>query len=152
MKNFAILLLLLASILLPGCRKKLSAYKVPSRIVTAVDIYCQKSTGTVLRHYTDTEKVESVLHYIRLLDPHGPTTVTAEAMQGDLFEIVVHLNDGGTRIHRQRSDTFAALHRMYWGFIDRSLGMRLTHLMALLPSDPLDANDTDMAEKTVTKS
>ena len=152
MKNFAILLLLLASIFLPGCRKQPSAYKAPSRIVTSVDIYCQKPTGTISRHYTDTGKVEAVLHYVRLLKPNGPATVTPEAMQGDLFEIVIHLQDGGTRIHRQRADIFAALHRRYWGRIERSLGMRLGHLMALLPSDPLDANDTEIPEKTVTKS
>ena len=129
-----------------GCGRK-NAYVAPSRIVSSIDIYCQKSSGTSYRHYTDPGKMEAVLHYVRLLDPNGPATVSQEAMDGDLFEIVVHTRAGGVRIHRQRADSFAALHRQYWGQIDRSLGMRLGHMMALLPSDEVDANDTDIPLK-----
>lgn len=152
MKFFTIILFLLPGMVLSGCRKTTGGYVPPSRIATAVDIYCQKPSGTLSRHYTDPGKVEAILHYVRLLDPQGPVKVTPEAMQGDLFEIVVHLQDGGTRVHLQRADSFAALHRRYWGTIHRSLGMRLPHLMALLPSDEVDANNTDMQEKHVTKS
>ena len=134
-----------------GCSSK-NAYVAPSRIVSSIDIYCKKSSGTIFRHYTDPGKVEAVLHYLRLLDPNGPTIVSQEAMEGDLFEIVVHTQDGGVRIHRQRSDSFAALHRRYWGRIDRSLGMRLGHMMTLLPSDEVDANNTDIPQKDVTIS
>ena len=118
-----------------GCAEKQPSYAVPSRIVTAIDIHCQKPSGNVFRHYEDPDKVAVILHYIRQLSPNGPTPVSPEAMQGPLYEIVVHLQDGGVRIHRQRSDSFAALHRRYWGRIDRSLGMCLPGIMALLPSD-----------------
>lgn len=152
MKNLKIILFLIFCLTLSGCSSGRDNYVPPSRIVAAVDIYCQKPSGNLHRHYQAQEKMEAVLHYVRLLEPNGPTPVTEEAMQGPLYEIVVHLQDGGKRIHRQRAETFAALHRRYWGTIDRSLGLRLGHLMALLPSDPVDANRTDMPQKDVINS
>ena len=143
-KKLFLLLFLSAGLTLCGCSAKHSGYTPPSRIVSYVDIYCQKPDGALTRHYTNPGKVEAILHYVRLLDPNGPAEVTQEALQGDFYEIVIHLQDGGIRVHRQRSDTFAALHRRYWGRIDRSLGMRLNHMLKLLPSDPVDANSTEL--------
>ena len=137
---------------LHGCGFQAPGYTAPSRIVSAVDICCRRASGSISRHYEKPEKVEAVLHYIRMLDPNGPTPVTEEALKNDLYEITVHLQDGGTRTHLQRGDTFAALHRRYWGTIDRSVGLRLGHILTLLPDDKLDANHTDIAEKTITKS
>ena len=135
MKKLTILLLCLAGLSLVGCNKAGTHSPASSRIVTGIDVYCQKPHGQLKRHYRQPEKVKAVLHYIRLLNPNGPTPVSQEAMQGDFYEIVVHLHDGGMRIHRQRADTFAALHRRYWGRIDRSLGMQLARILALLPGD-----------------
>lgn len=129
----------LSVLLFPGCSPNERADPIPDRIVTGIDIYCQKPTCTVTRRYTHPEKIEAILTYLRLLRPIGPTVPTEEARQGDLYEIVVHLNDGGHRIHRQRADSFAITRRPFWGVIDRELGNKLPFLMALLPSD----NDTD---------
>lgn len=135
MKKLTILLLCLAVLSLVGCKKAGTHSPASSRIVTGIDIYCQKPNGQLSRQYRQPEKIQAILHYIRLLDPNGPTPVSEEAMQGDLYEIVVHLRGGGKRIHRQRSDSFAALHHRYWGRIDRSLGMQLARILALLPGD-----------------
>ena len=122
-----------------GCSQNEQAEPIPDRIVTGIDIYCQKPTCTVTRHYTQPEKIEAVLTYLRLLRPIGPVTPTEEARQGDLYEIVVHLNNGSHRIHRQQADSFAITRRPFWGAIDKQLGNKLPFLMALLPSD----DDTD---------
>lgn len=135
MKRFTIILFFLFLLFPAGCGNKQRPVAASSRIVTGIDVYCQKPHGQLKRHYRQPEKIKAVLHYIRLLNPNGPTPVSQEAMQGDFYEIVVHLHDGGMRIHRQRADTFAALHRRYWGRIDRSLGMQLARILALLPGD-----------------
>lgn len=135
MKKLTIILLLLVGLFPAGCSNSNSIRTTSSRVVTGVDVYCQKPHGQLTRRYRQPEKVEAMLHYIRLLDPNGPATVSQEAMQGDFYEIVVHLQDGDMRIHRQRADTYAALHRRYWGQIDRSLGMQLARILALLPGD-----------------
>lgn len=137
MKKLIIILFLLAAISLSGCGQAEAGYTAPSRIVSSVDIYCQKPSGTISRHYEKPEKVEAVLHYVRMLDPNGPVQVSEDAMQDDFYEIVVHVYDGGTRTHQQRGNTYAALHRRYWGTIQRSVGLRLGHILALLPSDEL---------------
>ena len=129
----------LCVLMLSGCNSNEQGDRIPDRIVTGIDIYCQKPTCTVTRRYTHPDKIEAILTYLRLLHPIGPVTPTEEARQGDLYEIVVHLNDGGHRIHRQQADSFAFTRRPFWGVIDRQLGNKLPFLMALLPSD----NDTD---------
>ena len=149
MKKFRIILFLLI-LACPGCRLKPGKLIVPSRIVTAVDIYCQKPGGSLHRHYEDPGKVEAVLHYVRQLNPNGPVSIPEEAKNEDLYEIVIHLDDGGLRTHRQLSDSYAALYRRYWGRISPSMGLRLGHLIALLPSDPVDANHIDITQKDVT--
>ena len=129
----------LSVLMLSGCNSNEQGERIPDRIVTGIDIYCQKPTCTVTRHYTQPEKIEAILTYVRLLRPIGPIVPIEEARQGDLYEIVVHLNNGDHRIHRQRADSFAITRRPFWGVIDRELGNKLPFLMALLPSD----NDTD---------
>ena len=129
----------LSILVFSGCSQNNRGDRIPDRIVTGIDIYCQKPTCTVTRHYTHPEKIETVLTYLRLLRPIGPVVPTEEARQGDLYEIVIHLNNGDHRIHRQRSDSFAITRRPFWGVIDRKLGNKLPFLMALLPSD----NNTD---------
>ena len=143
-KKFRILLFLLMILFFSGCRVKPERIIVPSRIVTAIDIYCQNPSGNLHRHYESPGKVEAVLHYVRQLTPNGPVNIPEEAMGETCYKIVIHSDDGGLRIHRQRSNTYAALHRRYWGRISPSLGLRLGHLMALLPSDPVDANRIDI--------
>ena len=152
MKKFTIILFLMAGLILPGCLSKSPAGNISGRIVSGIDIYCQKPTCTITRHYTNPEKVEAVLHCIRLWHPKGPVNPEKDALQGDLYEIVVYLENGTHRIYRQRAHTFAAKHLQSWGRIDGSLGLRLPFLMTLLPSDPLDVNDTDIPKKAVRKS
>lgn len=143
-EKFAIILLLLFGLALPGCHSDDTKYTIPSRLATSVDITCKRPSGTLHRHYSDPGKVEAVLHYVRLLKPKGPTVLPEDATKEDDYEIVIHLLDGGHRIHRQRGNSYAALHHRYWGQIQPSLGMRLGHLMALLPSDTVDTNYIDM--------
>ena len=152
MKKLIIILFLLVFFLFGGCGFAPENHRVPSRIVSSVDVHCQRSSGAISRHYEKPEKVEAVLHYVRMLEPNGPTKLTEDDLKNDFYRITVHLQDGGTRTHRQRGDTFAALHRRYWGRIDRSVGLRLGHILTLLPSDELDANHTDMVEKPVKTS
>ena len=152
MKNLIIILFLSVLLFLNGCAFPAEGYTAPSRIVSSVDIRCQRSSGAISRHYEKPEKVEAVLHYVRMLNPNGPTELTQDDLENDFYQITVHLQDGGTRTHQQRGDTFAALHRRYWGRIDRSVGLRLGHILTLLPSDELNTNRTDIAKKYVKTS
>ena len=143
MKFLPIILLICFTCLQIGCGQR-KQENASGRIVTQVDIYCTKTSGTSSRHYTDTGKIEAVLHCIRLWDPVSPVNLP-QVPPEDLYEIVVHLQNGTHRIYRQRDDIYAARHQMAWGQIDRSSGLRLPFLMALLPSDEVDAKDTDIA-------
>lgn len=133
-----ILIFLFLSILfalISACGNAVPASRVPDRVVTGIDVYCQKPTCVVTRRYTQPEKVQTVLTYLRLLRPIGPMLLPPEARQGDLYEIVVHLQDGGYRIHRQYSAQYVEKSSSFLGTVDPTLGSKLPFLIALLPGD-----------------
>lgn len=121
---------------LAGCVKETAGKTLPHGSVTQVDIYYRRPACTVTRHYTSPEKVEAVLIYLRLLQPIGPVPLTPQAQHAGGYEIVVHLQNGGKRIHRQCSDCFASIDDIYWGAINPRVGRQLPLLMDRLPSDP----------------
>ena len=136
MRKIKVLTLVFCSLcfLFSGCKK--TPEPAPSTasygLVTGVEI--TRSDG-FSRYYTDPQKINVVLEYLRLLRPLGPIPPTQEALQQDSYEITVHLQDGSQRIHRQQSDCFAAKDQGFWGVIDPDLGQCLPLLMAQLPSD-----------------
>ena len=146
MKKLMIILFLGIALSLPGCDNSSRDHVAPSRIASSVDIFCKRPSGIIRRHYEKPEKIEAVLHYVRMLDPNGPVEISDDVIREDYYEIVVHVYDGGARTHRQHGNTYAALHRRYWGKIQQSVGLRLGHIMALLPSDEYDVNDTDIGK------
>ena len=119
--------------LFAGCKKEPPPSPVSHGLVTQIEI--TRSDGFT-RHYTAQEKIDAVLDYLRLLRPLGPIPPTREALKENAYEIVVYLQDGSYRIHRQQSDCFAAKNGGYWGAINPDLGQCLPLLMAQFPSDP----------------
>ena len=128
-------LLCLFCFIISGCTQEHPKTTTSHGIVVGIDIYCQHSDSMFIRNYTDPEKLEAVLTYLRLLQPVGPAPLSSDAKKAASYKIVVHLQDGTHRTHLQQSDCFAALDQTHWGVIDRSLGQQLPLLMALLPSD-----------------
>ena len=118
-------------LLLSGCAKKeTSAY----RVVTAVDISFRYEDMLLQRHYTQSDKVESVLLYLRLLKPLGKTTVPT-GNDRDLYHITVLFSDGSTKQYQQRAHRFLNRREHIWEIIDPGYAANLYALMRHYPSD-----------------
>lgn len=76
------------------------------RVVTQVDITCDHDGLPIRRHYTETEKMEAVLLYLRLLRPSGPPITDPDTIDADIYEITVSLSDGQQRIYRQKDHRY----------------------------------------------
>ena len=74
MKKICIILLLV--VLLIGCGKE----ETPTvhRVVTGVQVEFDRGGETITRTYTKNTSVESVLTYLRILRPFGPTIPKGE--------------------------------------------------------------------------
>lgn len=118
-----------------GCRKENT--RTFSHLVTAVDITCQYQDVQIARHYTQQQKMEYVLLYLRLLEPaHRPCETAGENWE-DVYEIRLSLGDGNQRLYRQRAHRYLAVDGRPWQTIDPEKAEGLYRLMRRLPSDSL---------------
>ena len=136
MKKTARLLFLfcISALIMPGCAQ---THTPPiTRVVTQVDISCERETLLLHRHYTDPQKMESVLLYLRLLKPIGTPQPPPEISDGALYEIILSLSDGSQRHYRQLDHRYFSKDAGPWMLIDPEQAAGLYFLMQKLPSDP----------------
>ena len=137
MKKFAKLIFLFLSfaIIVTGC----GTNHTPSsryRAVTQVDIVTRYEHTLIRRHYTDPQKMEAVLIYLRLIKPIGKPPQDPLQLDEDVFLIAVHLSDGNIRYYRQAAHQYFSREDQSWMAIDPSLAARLYAVMRHFPSDP----------------
>ena len=119
--------------IISGCGAN-HAPKPRCRVVTGVDITCRQEHMLIRRHYQDHEKMQSVLLYLRLLDPKGPPDTDPEKISSDVYEITVHLSDGNQQVYRQKAHRYF-FRDAHWVMIDPAQASQLYTLMRRLPSD-----------------
>ena len=134
---FGIFLLLVG--LLCGCTPKKKPAQKPavSRVVTQVDVTCKKEQTALRWHYTDQEKMEAVLLYLRPLDRGGSAQVDPQRVEGDHYEILLHYSDGGSRVYYQHADRYLSDNYKPWQQIDPNPAKDLFPLLQSMPSDIL---------------
>ena len=122
------------SIIMSGC---LANHSRPlTKVVTQVDISCQQEDVNISRHYTDSQKMEYVLLYLRLLKRKGKPDADPDTMDKDIYEITVHFSDGSSRLYRQKAHRYFSEGSGAWQMIDPVQAAGLYKLMEHLPSDP----------------
>ena len=107
------------------------------QVVTAVDISCQEEDVPIRRHYTQTQKMEAVLLYLRLIKPLGKPAIDPESLPDAEFQITVHLSDGTQKVYYQKDHRYFAKEHRLWQSIDPEQASGLYSLMRRLPSDKL---------------
>lgn len=122
--------------IMSGCGKNNTKNDPLCRVVTQVDITCQHEDLLIRRHYTDTDKIESVLIYLRLLNPLTMTENDPNSIDADIYEINVHLSDGARRVYRQKAHRYISKDYRPWKDVNPGHAAQLYALMRHYPSDP----------------
>ena len=138
------------AVIMCGCAKNNTKTHPFCRVVTRVDITCQHEDLLIRRHYTDTQKMESVLIYLRLLKPLTISVADAEGVDADIYEITVHLSDGVRRVYRQKAHRYISKDFRAWKDVDPGHAAQLYALMRHYPSDtdvPAFAFQNSFAQK-----
>lgn len=130
------MLICFSVITLSGCRKNNADPDPLCRVVTQVDIFCQHEDVQIRRHYTDTQKMEWVLLYLRLLKPRGRPETDPDSIDADIYEITLHFSDSTRRVYRQKDHRYLAKDAHPWQRIDPGQAAGLYALMRHVPSDP----------------
>lgn len=129
MKKICIILLL--AVLLTGCGKE----ETPTvhRVVTGVQVEFDRGGETITRTYTKNTSVESVLTYLRILRPFGPTVPKGEF--DSTCRITLAYSDGSASEYVQQGNQYLQKDGGDWQNIDNSRGSLIYPLLLLLPSD-----------------
>lgn len=136
MKKKILLLILtcFSALSITGC-SNIHAKKPLCRVVTGVDVSCRHRDVVIQRHYTDTEKMESVLNYLRLV-LHGrkpdndPNSVDAE-----VFQIRVQLSDGKSHVYEQKDHRYFRKYQQGWTALEPMHAAKLYALLRQYESD-----------------
>lgn len=131
----ALFVLLFFTVIFAGCVKQQTAPLPGYRIAKQIDIYCRQENFVIHRHYTDSNKMEAVLAYLRLLKPIGKPAVDPNSAEGDLYEITVTLLDGRKNTYLQKAHRYFSKDAVNWKNIDSRKAAELYRLMQYLPSD-----------------
>lgn len=132
MKKLFVVIALFATILC-GCGRK-NASTAPN-FVTQVDILCQQNGKTFSIRYTENEKVEAVLLYLRLLKPGRLPQKTPSEQDNSIYEIHVHLSNGEQRLYKQVDHRYMWRKKTGWNTIPAEQASGLYTLLRHYPSD-----------------
>lgn len=129
------LFLLVFCLFLAGCSGKKPARTTLCRIATRIEVQRSTPEETYRFGYTEDDKIESVLLYLRCLDTWG-FAQEAERPQ-ELWQIQVELSDGSKHIYRQADDRYFQINGSAWLIADQQVASRFHKLIALLPADEM---------------
>lgn len=123
--------ILLFALLLGGCS---SAGKEPVyRVVTGVQVQYQRQGDTISRTYTKPTSIQSILTYLRILQPYGP--VNPVGTQDSSCRITLQYSQGPDSVYLQQGQRYLQRDGGDWENIDTSRASLLYPLLLLLPSD-----------------
>lgn len=131
-KILVLLTISLAVAAMCGCQR---TRRPLCRVVTQVDIACDHEGLPIRRHYTDTEKMEAVLLYLRLLRPGDAPATDPERIDADVYEITVSLSDGQQKVYRQKDHRYFRDALNGWQNVAPERAARLYNLMRHYESD-----------------
>ena len=128
-------ILCICTALLCGCREK--EPDAASRLVSQVDITCQEEDVQISRHYTDPQKMENVLLYLRLLKPKITPQAEASAAEGEIYHIRVRRADNTEILYWQKDHRYFAKGQEPWREIEPEQADGLYRLIRQMDSDRL---------------
>jgi len=109
----------------------------PVRVVTRIDVSATQDGQLLQYHYTDTDKMETILQYLRNLKPDRSAPITPDTFRTDAYEIRLTLSDGSQTIYYQIYDEYLQKNGGPWQSIDSTKGAAIQQLLLILPSDSL---------------
>ena len=147
MKRKILLLILGLALLLSGCSKWTpSAVDKPlCRVVTGVSVTYENGTIHAQRQYTDADKMQAVLNYLRLIDPYGTPQEDPEQVDGSIFHITLSYSDGCQKTYLQKADRFMRVDGGKWQRINPELAAQLSEIVGQMTSDLMEFQKDETA-------
>lgn len=106
------------------------------RVVTEIRVEHRVGDASSSRHYSDPEKMELFLTYLRLLKPAASAKTDPEEIAADSYHITLRFSDGSEKNYHQRGDRYLSVDYQPWREVNPDLAGSLDRLFRSTPSDP----------------
>ena len=104
-----------------------------SKFVTGMEV--KSNDPTLCRMYTEPQKMETVLYYLRSMDNRKPAQSDPERYSGRSYHIKLYYSDGSNSHIFQRADRFISEDFRPWEELERRYGAFLEPLLRNMESD-----------------
>ena len=125
-----LVLFLILALFLCGCKKQETPVY---RVVTGVQVEYKDGADTIIRSYTRPASMQSILTYLRILRPYGPSVPTGE--YDKTCRITLRYSHGPDSVYLQQGGQYLRKNEGPWQSIDNARANLLYPLLLLLPSD-----------------
>lgn len=136
-KNLCVLILLYLLPMWVGCAHRpsekppLEAY----RVVTQIDVVYHKKPIVSEGSFSDPEKMQKILFYLRRISPYGMPADDPEQSAGSDFYITLRYSDNTQKTYQQRDDRFMRIDSGPWKRIDPKEAVMLSQILGTMESD-----------------
>ena len=134
MKKIMIAILILG-LLLCGCSRIDETVPGQPRVVTAISALYDSGAVQLRRQYTDAQKMQAVLTFLRCLDPYGTAAEDPESVGGNAAQITLVYSDESTKTYELRGDQYFRVNGGSWQNIRSEQAQELPLLLGLMESD-----------------
>lgn len=110
-----------------GCARQQPEKNV--RVVTSITVTSTHRSQLRTQTFTDEEKMEIILNYLRKLDPYTRTDISPDSFRSDAYEIIVSYSDGNHSVYRQIYDQYFQIPDGTWRKIDPNRGGQLLGIL-----------------------
>ena len=135
LRKTGILIMIIFLLTNTGCSLHDSKQTKPYRVVTQIDVVYHKKTIVSEGSFTDPEKMQKILYYLRRISPYGKPMDDPELVEGSDFYITLRYSDNTQKVYQQRDDRFMRINDGPWKRIDPQRALMLSRILGTMDSD-----------------
>ena len=128
-------MLLMTAVILCGCTQIDAQKPGRPRVVERITASYRSSAVLLEREYTDGEKLDAVLTYLRRLDPNDIIDDNAGETEKSDARIILHYSDSTTKEYRIYGNQYLQINDGKWQSIKAERGQELPLLLGMMESD-----------------
>ena len=140
-KKLCLVIILVILLLNTGCSSQVDIQPKPYRVVTQIDVVYYKHPIVSDGSFTNPEKMQKIMYYLRRISPYGKPLDDPEQIQGSDFYITLRYSDNTQKVYQQRDDRFMRVNGGPWKRIDPEQAMMLSKILGTMESDSEKATE-----------
>lgn len=132
--------------LMNGCGRKTP---ILPRVVVRIDVAFDSRHCSLRRAYTEDEKIEQILSYIRTIGVQKTPQIDPTVQKTSLYHITLHFSDGQKKFYCQKGSVYWREGHSPWKEVSKNSTQGFLQTISAMPSDIPVRSYTAMLRKDV---